>query len=203
VDARFHPPAEGDIQRVRAQYSPGRPYLLMVGTLEPRKNHATALRALAQLKAWGWPHRLLLAGGRGWLFAPIQRQIEASGLQNDVAFAGYVPDADLPSLYAGAAAVLVPSLYEGFGFPVLEAQACGAPVVCSAVSSLPEVAGDAALLVAPEDHEALAHAVHLLLSQPAVARALSERGHAHARRFRWDTCARETSEVYRWCAVRR
>jgi glycosyltransferase involved in cell wall biosynthesis len=202
VDARFEPAPAGEVQRVRAQYSPDRPYLLMVGTLEPRKNHAAALHALARLKAWGWPHRLLIAGGKGWLFEPILAQISALGLENDVQFAGYVPDADLPPLYTGAAAVLVPSLYEGFGFPVLEAQACGAPVICSSASSLPEVAGDAAILVAPEDTAALAHAVHLLLSQPAAARALAEQGHRNARRFRWDTCARETAAVYRHVAPR-
>jgi glycosyltransferase involved in cell wall biosynthesis len=199
VDDRFHPAAPGDIQRVTECYSPDRPYLLMVGTLEPRKNHATALRALARLKAWDWPHRLLLVGGQGWLFEPIRRQIEASGLADDVHFAGYVPDADLPPLYSGAAVVIVPSLYEGFGFPVLEAQACGAPVVCSNASSLPEVAGDAALLVSPEDDEALAHAMHLLLSQPAVADTLGEMGRKQAGHFRWDTCASETVGVYRQC----
>lgn len=202
VDERFQPAAAAEVRRVAAQYSPDRPYLLMVGTLEPRKNHAAALRALARLKAWGWPHRLLLAGGRGWLFEPIRQQIGALGLEGDVHFAGYVPDADLPALYTGAAAVLVPSLYEGFGFSVLEAQACGAPVVCSRVSSLPEVAGDAALLVAPEDDAALAAAVHLLLSQPALAQALAEHGRRHARQFRWDLCARRTAEVYHQAARR-
>jgi glycosyltransferase involved in cell wall biosynthesis len=113
-----------------------------------------------------------------------------------VHFAGYAPDADLPPLYAGAAAVLLPSLYEGFGFPVLEALACAAPVVCSNASSLPEVAGDAALLVAPEDDEALAAAVHLLLSQPQAAAGLAEAGRRQAAGFRWDTCARETVAVY-------
>ena len=166
VDERFRPADAGEIRRVAEQYSPDRPYLLMVGTLEPRKNHAAALRALARLKAWGWPHRLLLVGGQGWLFEPIRRQIEEEGLAGDVHFAGYVPDADLPPLYSGAAAVIVPSLYEGFGFPVLEAMACGAPVVCSNASSLPEVAGEAALLAGAEDDLGIAHAVQLLL-EPA------------------------------------
>jgi glycosyltransferase involved in cell wall biosynthesis len=199
IDKRFRPATLAEIQRVTRRYSPNRPYLLMVGTLEPRKNHVTALRALARIKAWGWPHYLLLVGGQGWLFEPIRRQVETLGLGDDVHFAGYVPDADLPPLYTGAAAALVPSLYEGFGFPVLEAQACGAPVVCSNASSLPEVAGNGALLVAPEDDEALAYAVHLLLSQPAAARALGEQGLKQASRFRWETCARETVEVYRQC----
>jgi glycosyltransferase involved in cell wall biosynthesis len=196
VDERFCPSSEASVRQVVEQYSPDRPYLLMVGTLEPRKNHAAALEALALLKRWGWPHRLLLVGGRGWLFEPIQRQIETLGLAVDVKFAGYVPDADLPPLYTGAAAVLVPSLYEGFGFPVLEAQACGAPVVCSTASSLPEVAGGAALLVPPEDSEGLANAVHLLLSQQQFAQSLSDAGRRNAARFRWDTCAEQTLSVY-------
>lgn len=197
VDERFRPAEEGEIRRVAEQYSPDRPYLLMVGTLEPRKNHAAALRALARLKAWGWPHRLLLVGGQGWLFEPIRQQIEADGLGGDVHFGGYVPDEDLAPLYSGAAAVLVPSLYEGFGFPVLEAMACGAPVVCSSASSLPEVAGEAALLVRPDDDLGLAHAVHLLLSQGAAAQMLGEMGRVQAAQYRWDTCARETVAVYR------
>ncbi len=199
VDERFQPAAAEEVQRVAALYSPDRPYLLMVGTLEPRKNHAAALRALARLKAWGWPHRLLLVGGRGWLFDPIRRLIDKLGLAGDVHFAGYVPDADLPPLYSGAACVLVPSLYEGFGFPVLEALACAAPVVCSNASSLPEVAGDAALLVPPEDEEALAHAVHLLLSQPPLAAALADAGRRQAARFRWDACAARRQQSMRAC----
>jgi glycosyltransferase involved in cell wall biosynthesis len=196
VDARFQPAGAAEVARVRQAYSPDRPYLLMVGTLEPRKNHAAALQALARLKAGGFSHRLLLVGGQGWLFDPIRRQIDQLDLAGDVHFAGYVPDADLPPLYTGAACVLVPSLYEGFGFPVLEALACAAPVVCSNASSLPEVAGDAALLVAPEDHEGLAAAVHLLLDQPQVAAALAEAGRRQAGHFRWDACARETAAVY-------
>jgi glycosyltransferase involved in cell wall biosynthesis len=196
VDERFYSASPAEVARVRGAYSPDRPYLLMVGTLEPRKNHAAALAAVARLKAWGWPHRLLLVGGQGWLFEPIRRRIDELGLAGDVQFAGYVPDADLPPLYTGAACVLVPSLYEGFGFPVLEALACGAPVVCSNTSSLPEVAGDAALLVTPEDHEELAAAVHLLLSQPQAAGELAAAGRRQAARFRWEACARETMAVY-------
>ena len=193
VDPTFAPAPADEISRVQARYSPARPYLLMVGTLEPRKNHATALRALARLKAWGLPHRLVIAGGSGWLFEPIRQQVADLGLAGDVTFAGYVPAADLPPLYSGAACVLAPSLYEGFGFPVLEAMACGAPVVCSDVSSLPEVAGDAALAVAPQDDAALAAATHLVLTQPALAELLRARGGAElpafggrpVRRRRW------------------
>lgn len=196
IDARFAPATPDRVATVRARYSSDRPYLLMVGTLEPRKNHVTALHALARLKAAGHPHRLLVVGGKGWLFEPVQALVEELGLSPDVVFCGYVPDVDLPPLYTGAACVLAPSLYEGFGFPVLEAMACAAPVVCSNVSSLPEVAGDAALLIAPEDDEALANAVALVLTQPALAAAMRDRGLTNARQFQWETCAAQTAALY-------
>ena len=198
IDAAFAPAPAAEMVRVRVRYSPERPYLLMVGTLEPRKNHAAALHALARLKAQGFPHRLLVVGGQGWRFAPIQQLVADLGLADDVTFTGYTPLADLPPLYTGADCVLLPSLYEGFGFPVLEAMACAAPVVCSNASSLPEVAGGAALLVSPTDAQALADAVALVLAQPALAAELRRRGLQQAARFRWDTCAAETVEVYRW-----
>ncbi|MFN8489116.1 MAG: glycosyltransferase family 1 protein [Caldilineaceae bacterium] len=201
IDSHFRPVAPAELERVRRQYSPGhadapRPYLLMVGTLEPRKNHITAMRALARLKALGFRQRLLIVGGQGWLFEPVQKQVEALGLTDDVTFAGYVPAADLPALYAGADCVLLPSLYEGFGFPVLEAMACGAPVVCSNISSLPEVAGDAALLVAPTDDEALAAAIQRVFTEPGLARVMQTKGFAQAARFRWVQCAQETVTIY-------
>jgi glycosyltransferase involved in cell wall biosynthesis len=203
----FAPATTAAVQRVletytlRSQNGALRPYLLMVGTLEPRKNHLTAMRALARLKAAGLPHCLLVAGGEGWLFAPIKEQVMALGLAADVHFTGYVPAADLPALYSGATAVLQPTLYEGFGFPVLEAMACSAPVICSNVSSLPEAAGDAALLVAPTDDEALAAAVQRLLVEPAVAAALRRRGVQRALTFRWQHCADETVALYQHVAA--
>lgn len=200
IDARFAPASGAEVARVRAKWSPDRPWLLMVGTLEPRKNHATALYALRRLRDEGRPHRLLIVGGKGWLFAPIAALVDDLGLGSDVVFTGYAPDADLPPLYTGADAVLVPSLYEGFGFPVLEAMACGAPVVASHASSLPEVAGGAALLVPPTDADALAAAVRLLLTQPALAETLRRRGLRQAAGFRWETCAAQTVELYRLVA---
>lgn len=196
IDASFAPATEPEIARVRAAWSPDRPWLLMVGTLEPRKNHAAALHAMRRLRAEGFPHRLLIVGGQGWLFEPIRQLVDNLGLANDVTFTGYVPDDDLPPLYSGADAVLMPSLYEGFGFPLLEAMACGAPVVASNASSLPELAADAALLVPPLDDEALTHSVRLLLTQPALADALRSRGLMRARAFTWARCAAETAALY-------
>ncbi|MFN3981526.1 MAG: glycosyltransferase family 4 protein [Caldilinea sp.] len=196
IDPVFRPAPPADVARVAMHYTLDRPYLLMVGTLEPRKNHAAALHALAKLKAEGQPHRLVIAGGRGWLFEPIHRLVDELQLSNDVLFTGYAPAEDLPPLYTGAACVLLPSLYEGFGFPALEAMACAAPVVCSNVSSLPEVVGDAALLVPPHDIDALAEAIRLVITQPALAAEMRRRGQVQAARFRWDHCAAETAALY-------
>lgn len=196
IDPAFRPASPAAVARAAAHYGLDRPYLLMVGTLEPRKNHAAALHALAKLKAEGHLHRLVIVGGRGWLFEPIRRLVDELGLGEDVIFTGYAPAEDLPPLYTGAACVLLPSLYEGFGFPALEAMACAAPVVCSNVSSLPEVVGDAALLVSPHDIDALAEAIRLIITQPALAMELRRRGQAQAARFRWEHCAAETAALY-------
>lgn len=202
IDESFEPAGPSSVAAVRERYGIARPYLLMVGTLEPRKNHAVALRALAALKADGLPHCLVIAGGKGWLFDPIQTLVGELGLSADVIFTGHVPDEDLPSLYSGADCFLMPSLYEGFGFPVLEAMACGTPVICSNASSLPEIAGEYALLVEPEDAAALCRGVQLVLNRPQ-GRAAADSAIAHARRFQWSRNARETLDVYRQTAARR
>lgn len=196
IDAHFAPAPPDAVSAVRNRYGLARPYLLMVGTLEPRKNHVTTMAALARLKAAGQDVTLAVVGGQGWLFEPVQRRVAELGLENDVVFTGYVPDADLPALYTGAACALAPSLYEGFGFPVLEAMACGAPVICSQASSLPELAGDAAILIHPTDDEALAAAVTRVLSAPDLAASMRAKGLAQAARFTWHACAHETADVY-------
>ena len=200
IDEHFRPADEGDIRRVKERHSVRRPYLLMVGTLEPRKNHVLAFQALARLKAEGWPHCVVVVGRRGWLFDAVQRQVELLQLTDDVIFAGRVPDADLPALYSGADCFLMPSLYEGFGIPVLEAMACGAPVVCSKASSLPEVAGDAALFIEPMTGDGLAAAVRQVLANPNMADKMRSDGACQASRFRWSRTAEETLQVYRAAA---
>jgi glycosyltransferase involved in cell wall biosynthesis len=196
VDTDFQPATPLQSAAIRTRYSPDRPYLLMVGTLEPRKNHQLALEALAQLKAQGYPHRLLIAGGAGWLFDPITAAVSSLGLVDDVTFTGYVPGEDLPALYSAATCVLLPSQYEGFGLPLLEAMACGAPVISSNASSLPELAGEAALMIRPEDALGLAAAIRQVIDNPALATSMRERGLAHARQFTWEAAARQTVKVY-------
>ncbi|MBX2998972.1 MAG: glycosyltransferase family 4 protein [Caldilineaceae bacterium] len=196
IDQRFTPVDPPGVAAVRGKYGIERPYLLMVGTLEPRKNHATALRALARLKVDSFPHCLVIVGGRGWLFDPIQALVGELDLSADVIFTGRIPDDDLPALYSGADCFLMPSLYEGFGFPVLEAMACGTPVVCSNTSSLPEVAGDAALLVDPEDEGMLAAAMGRLLANSSLGSQLRCRGTEQAAGFRWSACVEQTVQIY-------
>lgn len=196
LDDEFSPADPTDVEAIRHRYSPNRPYLLMVGSLNPRKNHAASMEALARLKARGCPHRLVIAGGSGWMFEPVHQLVGKLHLENDVAFVGYVPDGDLPALYTGADCVLVPSIYEGFGFSVLEAMVCRTPVVCSNVSSLPELAADAALIVSPSDIDAMTNAIYQILSQPKVAENLRAAGVERAAKFRWETCAAQTVELY-------
>ena len=196
IEDHFRPADEEEIQRVQDQNAIGRPYLLMVGTLEPRKNHALAFEALARLKAEGWPHCLVVAGGRGWLFDTVKSEVELLGLADDVIFTGRVPEEDLPPLYSGADCFLMPSLYEGFGIPVLEAMACGAPVVCSTASSLPDVAGDAARYIEVLTGESLAEAIRHVLSNPEAAEQMRLEGLRQAARFSWKDAATGTADVY-------
>jgi glycosyltransferase involved in cell wall biosynthesis len=176
-------------------------YLLAVGTVEPRKNLATLLRAMDVLRERGasWP--LLVAGGRGWKSEALYREWEERGLTEAVRFLGRVPHEDLPGLYSLADLFVYPSLYEGFGLPLLEAMACGTPVLSTAVSSIPEVAGDAGHLVEePEDADALADAIGRLMEDEDARRTLSARGRERAREFTWRRAAEETVRVFRGVA---
>ena len=173
------------------------PYLLYVGTIEPRKNLVTLIRAYDELLR-ATPHRpqLVLAGGRGWLFDEVFQLVEQLKLQEMIRFTGYVEDADLPALYSAAQIFLYPSLYEGFGLPPLEAMACGAPVIASNASSLPEVVGEAGLLHAPEDAPELTRAMARLLDDDAARTHFIQAGARQAARFSWERAARETQTLY-------
>jgi glycosyltransferase involved in cell wall biosynthesis len=195
---RFGPPSAGEAERVRARYGLPAPYVLFVGLLEPKKNLPALLRAVARLRAagaWGTT-RLVLAGAPGWGTAGLGAEAARLGLDACVAFLGPVPEADLPGLYAGAAAFVFPSLWEGFGLPVLEAMAAGAPVVASRRGALPEIAGDAALLVEPAA-EPLAEALGRVLGDRGLRERLREAGLARARRYSWERTGAETLAVYR------
>jgi glycosyltransferase involved in cell wall biosynthesis len=178
----------------REKYGLPERYVLSVGSREPGKNRPALLRAFARLPKRGLA--LAIAGQPAWRYEDEQRLVERLGLGERVRFLGYVPDADLPALYSGAEAFAFPSLYEGFGLPVLEAMACGTPVVTSDGSALAEVAGDAALLVDPRDTDALARALERLLADEALRAELRARGLERAGDFSWERAARETLAVY-------
>jgi glycosyltransferase involved in cell wall biosynthesis len=174
-------------------------YLLHVGTLQPRKNLIRLIEAAATLRP-RWPAlTLVLAGRAGWLAEPILALARRHA--GWVRLLDYVPEADLPGLYSGARAFVYPSLYEGFGFPVLEAMACGTPVICANTSSLPEVAGDAALLVNPTDTAALAAAIERALAAPPLRAELAAKGLAQVQKFSWQRTAGETLKVLKRAAA--
>jgi glycosyltransferase involved in cell wall biosynthesis len=196
VDARFGPDRDAGQEsalRARLAIPPG-PFVLTVGTMQPRKNHRRLVEAMARLRA---DVPLVIAGGSGWGYDDVRREVERLGMAERVIFAGFVDDADLPTLYRAAAVFAYPALYEGFGLPVLEAMACGTPVVTSRVSSLPEVAGeDAALLVDPLDVDAIAGVLDRLLGDGGLRARCRERGIERAATFTWERTARETWAVY-------
>lgn len=184
------------LERVRRDYGLVQPYVLAVGNLQPRKNFLRLIEAFAVLRRDGVAAQLVIAGQARWRHSALQQRVTEMGLAGDVIFAGYVADADLPVLYSGAAAFAYPSLYEGFGLPVLEAMTCGAPVVTSNTSSLPEVAGDAALLVDPQSVRDIAAALRAILLDEGTASRLRARGAARAAKFSWQRAALETLNVY-------
>lgn len=198
VDARFQPLNDPlTLARVRSKYGVGEaPYILSVGTVQPRKNYGRLIEALALLHKTGFYSQLIIAGGRGWLEDPIYQAVQTFGLQEQVRFIGFVDEKDLPALYAGAACFAFPSLYEGFGLPILEAMACGAPVLTSNISSLPEVAGSAALIVDPYDVEAIAEGLRRLLTEPTLRQQLTEAGYRRARLYTWEASAQRLQQVY-------
>jgi glycosyltransferase involved in cell wall biosynthesis len=193
----FHPITDpAHLDSVRARHGLHDPYILYVGTIEPRKNLPRLVQAFANLKRRGLPHKLVIVGQQGWQTEPIYAEIERLSIKSDVIFTGYVPFEDLPAIYTMAEAMAFPSLYEGFGLPVIEAMACGTPVVTSRSSSLIEVAGDAGLLVNPLSVEELEDALHRLLADPTLKDDLRHRGLERATHLTWERTAQATLDVY-------
>jgi glycosyltransferase involved in cell wall biosynthesis len=197
VGDSYTPASIEEVSKIGARYGLPDGYLLFVGSVEERKNLRRLLQACARLWAAGERRLLVVVGARRWKYTKIMDTVQELGLERQVIFTGYVSDEDLPAIYSGADLFVFPSLYEGFGLPPLEAMACGTPVVTSNTSSLPEVVGDAAILVDPYDVEALAEAMHRVLSDPDLADDLRRRGLQRAQGFTWERTARETMEVYR------
>jgi len=195
VDPAFRPLPAGEVAAFRQRRELPERFVLFVGTLEPRKNLVRLVEAFARIR--NGRVGLVLAGGKGWLYDELFARVEALGLSKEVIFPGYVMNDELPLWYNAATIMAYPSLYEGFGMPVLEAQACGTPVLASNVSSLPEAAGDAASMADPYDVEALAAELNRLLTDKLLRHELRKRGLAHASQFTWPLMALETAGVYR------
>ena len=194
VDLTFRPVREGAaVEQVRQRYEiDSRPYLLAVGTLQPRKNLSGLLRALRILLDGGAVLQLVLVGQAGWGTTALETELDRLALRPHVRLTGYVPDEDLPALYSGALAYVQPSFYEGFGLTVLEAMACGAPVIAANSSSLPEVVGGAGLLVDPLRPAEIAAAIQRLVESSYLRSQLAAAGPRRAAEFTWERCARET-----------
>lgn len=183
-------------ERLEATHGIRTPYFLYVGTLEPRKNLARALRAFASVAGALPGCRFVIVGQRGWRYDEVLREAAHPALRGRVDLLGYVPEESLPELYAHALALVYPSLYEGFGLPVVESMACGTPVLTSRSSSLAEIAEGAALLADPTDERALAEALHALATDEGLRKTLRAQGLERARAFSWERTGRETVAAY-------
>lgn len=192
VSERYHPPSESEVGALRARHRLPDTYVLFVSTIEPRKNLETLLDAWSRLRPPRPP--LVVAGGWGWRYEETGRRIERAG--GEVRLLGAVSPADLPGLYGCATCLAHPAWYEGFGLTPLEAMACGTPVVASSASSIPEVVGDAGLLVEPGDVEGWTEALARLLEDEALRAELRKRGLVRARRFTWSRAADSTWKVF-------
>jgi len=198
VDARFGPVTDQmTLKAVLDKHNlRDKKYVLSVGTVQPRKNYSGAIRALSRIRDQGIDLHYAVAGGPGWLEDEMYRSIRETAMEDRVHILGFVPDEDLPALYSGARALLAVSLYEGFGLPVLEAMACGTPVITSNLSSLPEVAGDAGILVNPLDNEAISDAIMKTLTDAALRQQLVAAGFERVKRFSWASAASQLKSIY-------
>jgi len=185
------------LQRMRLKYGLASiSYILSVGTVQPRKNYSRVVEALSSIRQSGQDLHYVIAGGSGWLQDELRETIARTGMIDYVHTLGLVEDRDLPALYSGARMLAMVSLYEGFGLPVLEAMACGTPVITSNLSSLPEVGGRAALLVDPHDSEAICDAILKLQTDAMSRKQLIEAGYRQAKKFSWERAARELKSTY-------
>ncbi len=203
VDARFHPATEAERRDVVRRYAIESPYLLAVGTVERRKNLARVVRAFARARReTNLPHQMLIAGKPGWGYDEIEAAIAETGMGDVVRLLGYIPSEDVPPLISGADALIQLSLAEGFGLPVIEGMACGAPVITSSTSALAEVAGGAAIVVDPLDENAISGALINLCQDSELRARLREASLRHARQYSWSRVADAAIATYRDVAAR-
>src|SRR6186997_2600978 len=191
-------PAAEEVERVRERYQLHDEFVLYAGNVKPHKNLERLIQAFHIVRNRGLEHlKLVLIGDEISKYAALRRAVHSHQLHKYVRFLGYLPEETLAVMYRLAGVFVFPSLYEGFGLPPLEAMASGTPVVTSNVSSLPEVAGDAAVLVNPYDPEAIAEGIYQVLTDEQLRRGLRQRGLARARQFSWETSVRRVREVYK------
>lgn len=197
VDPAFRPVQDPVLRaEVRQKYNLPERFILYVGLVEPRKNLPGLIQAYRSAVEQGITHRLVVVGRFGWRYRQVLEEIETLGLQGQVQFTGYIPQQDLPIVYNLATLFVYPTLYEGFGLPALEAMACGTPVVTSDIASLPEIVGEAGILVPPGDQQALSQALHTALTDQALQNRLATKGPERASQFTWERTARQTLQVY-------
>lgn len=199
VDESFYPRGEAQVAPLLGRYKlKNKSYFLVVSTLEPRKNFKLVIDAYLRLdKKIKERYPLVIVGMNGWEMSQFDKDLEMLKRQGYLRLPGYVPNEDLPLLYSAAKLFLYPSFYEGFGLPPLEAMACGAPVITSNVSSLPEVVGDAGFMVSPDDAVGLSEKILELVEDDELAESLSNRSVERAKSFTWKRCAEQTMAVYR------
>jgi glycosyltransferase involved in cell wall biosynthesis len=198
VAAQFVPAGGDEIRSVRREWGLFRPYVLFVGTIEPRKNIARLIRAFRDAVSDGnLPHQLVLIGDRGWKNDEVWSLVRSTIVQDRIRYLGYVPDALLPAMYSGADVLAYLPTSEGFGLPPLEAMACGTAVLTSCAASLPAVVDDAAMLVDPNDDDAVAGGLVSMITDDALRASYAARGLERAREFSWESVARQTLALYR------
>jgi len=199
----FKPADDASIQRVKEKYNIKGPYILYVGMLEPRKNLPDLIKAVAQLhREKGIGHKLVLGGRNGWLYGDIFRTVRELNMEDAVLVPGYIPYPDYPVMLAGADVFVYPSLHEGFGLPVLEAMACGTPVITTNTSCFSEVVGEAGSMVEPGNVSDLVKSIYEVISNPSVRQHMVEKGINRARQFTWERTARQTLQVFETVAGR-
>ncbi len=187
---RFFPQPKNAIDKIKKKYKIAGDYVIFVGTLQPRKNIERLIEAFKSIDA-----KLVIVGKKGWMYDQILEKSQKLGITDKVIFTDFVPDADLPALISGAKVYINPSLWEGFGIPVIEAQACGVPVVVSATSSLPEIVGDSAVFVDPTNVDSIAGGIGKVIADKKLRDKLAGKGFQNIKRFSWENCAAETLKV--------
>jgi len=196
ADEKFKPLNNDKVNEVKKKYHLNFSFILYVGGLAAHKNISILIKSFYKIKNKGITHKLIIAGTKRWKYKEIFEIITKLNLQNDVIFTGYFPEEDLPALYNAADLFVYPSLYEGFGLPPLEAMACGTPVITSNTSSLPEVVGDAGIMIDPYDVDGLADAMYEVLRNDGLREKMVKSGLERAKTFSWKKTARETLKVY-------